>query len=119
MVSVGRVIKKREEPRSYVVRLPNGDIVRRNRHHLRDCMGKKVRFNDTADKHVDTRLEERRKDFKDINRRDTGPVNNSPVTANTTRSTNTTQESESQLRPYITRSGRLVTKPNRLLENCE
>ena len=78
----GRVIKKCEEPRSYLVRLPNGGILKRNRHHLRDCMGKKVRFNDPADKHVDTRLEERGERTSKINRRDTGPVNNSPVTAN-------------------------------------
>ncbi|XP_014662670.1 PREDICTED: uncharacterized protein K02A2.6-like [Priapulus caudatus] len=44
----GRVIDKRDEPRSYVLETPNGGQIRRNRSHIRDAPPPKVRFTDNA-----------------------------------------------------------------------
>ena len=99
------VVEKCPEPRSYRIQTPNGSVFRRNRRHMRSLMTPMihVRFEDEVPSHEGARTPSSQQNHRRDDDRQ--------------RRTNTRrQENDTGTNRYQTRSGRVINRPQRLIE---
>ena len=89
----GRITKKRPEPRSYEVETESGQILRRNRRHIRGTEEKEIRPHEHGHTHHDKQ-------------------NHTPTTHSEEQTSEHSDKQQSHKQPYTTRFGRKVQTPN-------
>lgn len=103
----GVVVNKRQEPRSYEVRTENGNILRRNRRHIKE----------TEERHEERQYQESHEQttqhrMHEQSQQTTPKQNTHTVQTDNKQTPTKTKQNDEQI--YHTRSGRAIVKPEKL-----